>query len=27
MLQDDLDDVMDHAARHWSFATGTAQTN
>jgi hypothetical protein len=27
MLPDDLEDVLDHAARHWSLATGTAQTN
>jgi hypothetical protein len=27
MLSDDLEDVLDHATRHWSQATGTAQTN
>jgi hypothetical protein len=27
MLPDDLDEVLDHASRHWAAATGTPQTN
>jgi hypothetical protein len=27
MLAEDLDDVLDHASKHWTFATGSVQTN